>query len=121
MIMKTSVDDTGRIQLPDEVRAQWGVKPGDELAWEEQNGRWFLEPARSSPIEPEQSSGSPDTPDATMPRGLLPNVSSAGKADHDDLNWEDLDYESPSLPRPGQVRLRIQRRGKLQPIPHDLE
>ena len=112
MVMRTFVDDAGRIQLPDLVQAQLGVKPGDELAWEEENGRWFLGPARARPIRPEPSIGSRDTPNAAPPRERRPTASSAGTTDHDDLNWEDLDYQPVSLPRAGQVRLRIQPQGQ---------
>ncbi|NUQ64451.1 MAG: AbrB/MazE/SpoVT family DNA-binding domain-containing protein [Pirellulales bacterium] len=34
---------TGRIELLGLVQAQLGVKPGDELTLEEENGKWFLE------------------------------------------------------------------------------
>lgn len=119
--MKTLLDEAGRIQLPDLVQTQLGVKPGDELAWEEENGRWFLGPASARPIRPEPSVGSRDTPHAAPKPEQLPTANSASKSDHDDLDWEDLNYESLSLPPAGQVRLRIQRRGKLQPLPHDLD
>jgi bifunctional DNA-binding transcriptional regulator/antitoxin component of YhaV-PrlF toxin-antitoxin module len=119
--MKTLVDDAGRIQLPDLVQAQLGVKPGDELDWEEEDGRWFLGPASSRPVRPEPSVRSRATPNAAPPREQRSAANSAGETDHDDLNWEDLDYEPLSLPRAGQVRLRVLRRGKLQPLPHDLD
>ena len=32
--MKTTLDQTGRIELPDSVRAQLGVKAGDEVLLE---------------------------------------------------------------------------------------
>lgn len=43
--MKTLLDNSGRIQLPDFVQAQLGVKPGDELALEEENGKWLIKVA----------------------------------------------------------------------------
>ena len=42
--MKALLDNAGRIRLPDLVQAQLGVKPGDELAFEEELGRWFIKP-----------------------------------------------------------------------------
>ena len=43
--MKTIVDEVGRIQLPDDVRTQLGVKPGDEVVLEERAGEWVLKSA----------------------------------------------------------------------------
>jgi bifunctional DNA-binding transcriptional regulator/antitoxin component of YhaV-PrlF toxin-antitoxin module len=40
--MKTIVDEIGRIQLPEFVRTQLGVKPGDEVVLEERAGEWVL-------------------------------------------------------------------------------
>jgi AbrB family looped-hinge helix DNA binding protein len=45
--MKTVVDEAGRIQLPDDVRAQLGLKAGDEVALEERAGEWVLKAAKS--------------------------------------------------------------------------
>jgi bifunctional DNA-binding transcriptional regulator/antitoxin component of YhaV-PrlF toxin-antitoxin module len=42
--MRALLDNAGRIRLPDLVQAQLGVKPGDELAFDEELGRWFIEP-----------------------------------------------------------------------------
>lgn len=89
--MKTSIDEAGRILLPQLVQSHLGVKPGDELALQEVNGQWFLKP-----------------------------IIAAADVD-DDLNWEELDYE-PISPRPsGQVMVRIERRGKLMPMAHNLD
>ena len=95
--MKTVLDDAGRIELPDFVRAQLGVKPGDVLSLEEVNGKWLIKPAGSS---------STIRPAAT---------------DGDDFNWEDLDYLSVPLKRAKQVVVQIEHRGKLQPPVHDLD
>ncbi len=46
--MKTIVDDAGRIQLPENVRAQLGVKPGDEILLEAHAGEWILKSANSA-------------------------------------------------------------------------
>lgn len=40
--MKTIMDEVGRIQLPEDVRTQLGVKPGDEVVLEERAGEWVL-------------------------------------------------------------------------------
>jgi AbrB family looped-hinge helix DNA binding protein len=45
--MKTIVDEAGRIQLPEDVRAQLGVKPGDELELEARAGEWVLKSAHA--------------------------------------------------------------------------
>ena len=45
--MRALLDNAGRIRLPDLVQAQLGVKPGDELAFEEELGRWFIKPSTS--------------------------------------------------------------------------
>ena len=95
--MKTLLDDAGRIHLPVSVQTQLGVKPGDELTLEEENGKWLIKPVELS------ADGSP-----------------LGNTD-DDLNWEDLDYKSVPLKRSRDVAVRIERRGKLQPMAHNLD
>jgi bifunctional DNA-binding transcriptional regulator/antitoxin component of YhaV-PrlF toxin-antitoxin module len=94
--MKALLDSAGRIRLPDLVQAKLGVKPGDELALEEEHGRWFIIPGMSRETPPELVTGHPD-PD-------------------DDLDWEELDYVPVPLKRAGQVAVRIAPRGKLQPM-----
>ena len=89
--MKTSIDEAGRILLPQLVQSQLGVKPGDDVALQEVNGQWFLKP-----------------------------ITAAAGIHEDDLNWEEPDYDS-IPPRPsGQVTVRIERRGKLMPMAHGL-
>jgi AbrB family looped-hinge helix DNA binding protein len=44
--MNVIVDSSGRIELPDALRAQWGLQSGDEVVIEEDNGRWVIKPAR---------------------------------------------------------------------------
>jgi len=44
--MKTTLDHTGRIELPDVVQAELGVKAGDEVLLENQGGRWVIMAAR---------------------------------------------------------------------------
>lgn len=88
----TSLDEAGRILLPQLVQSQLGVKPGDELALQEVNGQWFLKPATN-----------------------------VADLHDDDLNWEELDY-GPIPPSPfGQVTVRVEQRGKLMPMAHDLD
>ena len=43
--MNAIVDPSGRIELPDALRAQWGLKSGDRIVIEEENGRWVIKPA----------------------------------------------------------------------------
>jgi len=45
--MKTIVDESGRIQLPEDVRTQLGVKAGDEILLEERAGEWVLKSANT--------------------------------------------------------------------------
>jgi bifunctional DNA-binding transcriptional regulator/antitoxin component of YhaV-PrlF toxin-antitoxin module len=47
--VKTIIDDAGRIQLPDVVQAQLGVKPGDEVLLENRNGEWAIKPVQAEP------------------------------------------------------------------------
>lgn len=90
--MTTSVDEAGRILLPQLVQSQLGVKPGDELALQEVNGQWFLKRVNTTPV-----------------------------LHDDDLNWDELAYD-PIAPTPsGQVTVRIEQRGKLLPMAHDLD
>ena len=46
--MKTTIDSSGRILLPEDLQAQLGVKPGDEVVLEERAGEWV---SRSPPAE----------------------------------------------------------------------
>jgi len=46
--MKSVIDETGRIQLPEEVRLQLGVKPGDQVILEPRAGEWVLRSAQAS-------------------------------------------------------------------------
>jgi AbrB family looped-hinge helix DNA binding protein len=46
--MKTVIDDAGRVQLPENVRAQLGVRPGDEVVWEERAGEWVIKSAHAA-------------------------------------------------------------------------
>jgi AbrB family looped-hinge helix DNA binding protein len=44
--MKAILDEAGRIQLPDDLRTQLGIKPGDEVILEAHAGEWVLKSAR---------------------------------------------------------------------------
>lgn len=46
--MKATLDEAGRIQLPDSVCAQLGLKPGDDVIFEERNGHWIIETSREA-------------------------------------------------------------------------
>ena len=43
--MNVIVDPSGRVELPDALLAQWGLKSGDQIVIEEENGRWVIRPA----------------------------------------------------------------------------
>jgi bifunctional DNA-binding transcriptional regulator/antitoxin component of YhaV-PrlF toxin-antitoxin module len=45
--MKAILDEAGRIQLPDDVRAHLGVKPGDEVLLVPHAGEWVLRSAQA--------------------------------------------------------------------------
>jgi bifunctional DNA-binding transcriptional regulator/antitoxin component of YhaV-PrlF toxin-antitoxin module len=45
--MKTTIDSFGRIQLPENLQAQLGVKPGDEVVIEERGGEWVIKSAHA--------------------------------------------------------------------------
>jgi bifunctional DNA-binding transcriptional regulator/antitoxin component of YhaV-PrlF toxin-antitoxin module len=44
MEVKTTLDSQGRIQLPDAVQSQLGVKPGDDLLLTQQDAQWVIVP-----------------------------------------------------------------------------
>ncbi len=90
--MTTSLDESGRIVLPQRVRSQLGIKPGDQVTLEEVNGEWLLRPVTDV----------------------------AGIRDHD-LNWEELDYQPMPLDPSARVTVQIEQRGKLAPMAHDLD
>lgn len=90
--MTTSLDEFGRILLPQGVRSQLGIKPGDKLALEEVNGEWLLRPVTDV----------------------------AGIRDHD-LNWEELDYDPVPLDPSARVTVQIEQRGKLTPMAYILD
>jgi bifunctional DNA-binding transcriptional regulator/antitoxin component of YhaV-PrlF toxin-antitoxin module len=46
--MKAILDQTGRIELPDSVQAQLGVKAGDEVLLENHGGHWVIAAARGA-------------------------------------------------------------------------
>ena len=44
--MKTVIDASGCIQLPQDLQAQLGVKPGDEVILESRAGEWVIRSAQ---------------------------------------------------------------------------
>ena len=46
--MTMVVDEAGRIQLPEEVRSQLGVGPGDQVILEVRAGEWVLKSVPST-------------------------------------------------------------------------
>jgi bifunctional DNA-binding transcriptional regulator/antitoxin component of YhaV-PrlF toxin-antitoxin module len=105
--MKTFLDDAGRIELPDFVQEQLGVRPGDELALEEQNGRWYIQSARAPAEQP--------PPEQRQP------VLRPADTGEEDYGWEELDYDPIPLRHAGSVAVRIERRGRMEPMVHDLD
>jgi bifunctional DNA-binding transcriptional regulator/antitoxin component of YhaV-PrlF toxin-antitoxin module len=110
--MKTLLDGAGRIEIPDFVQLSLGIKPGDELAFEEENGKWFIMPAKScnDPLEARRP----------CPAQTQTDHPAAG-TEVDDLHWEELDYQPVPRKRAGEVALRVEHRGKLKPMAHDLD
>jgi AbrB family looped-hinge helix DNA binding protein len=49
------LDPSGRIELPDALRARLGLKSGDGVVIEEEDGRWVIRPAQAA--EPLQWEG----------------------------------------------------------------
>ena len=45
--MKTMIDSSGRIQLPQDLQTQLGVRPGDEVVFEERAGEWIIRSAQA--------------------------------------------------------------------------
>ena len=118
--MKTFLDGAGRIELPDFVQVNLGVKPGDELALEEENGKWFITSAKSCNGRREfcRPDGARDVAPDPEQSGLVPPLADT---DADDLHWEELDYEPVPLKRAGQVAVRVEHRGQLKPLAHNLD
>ncbi len=46
--MNVIVDPSGRIELPVDLRVRLGLKSGDRVVIEEENGRWVIKPAEVS-------------------------------------------------------------------------
>jgi AbrB family looped-hinge helix DNA binding protein len=45
--MKTALDQNGSVALPEDVRARLGLRPGDEVDLEEDEGRVILRPVQT--------------------------------------------------------------------------
>lgn len=118
--MKTWLDGSGRIELPDLVLVNLGVKPGDELALDEENGRWFIKSAKSGK-SPRKSRRPDDLHDAAPSPESPQTVPPPADPGTDDLHWEELDYRPVPLKRAGQVAIQLKHRGPLKPMPHHLE
>jgi hypothetical protein len=56
-----------------------------------------------------------------LPEGRVEVTVRPAANEGDDLNWEDLDYVSVPLGTTRQVLVRVERRGKLQPMRYDLD
>jgi hypothetical protein len=95
--MKATLDQTGRIELPGLVQAQLGVKPGDEVRLEQLEDAWVI---RSVPKPEDQSET---------------------ESDDDNLNWPDMEYQSISPRRFGEVTAKFEHRGRLKPMWIDLD
>jgi hypothetical protein len=103
MEMQALIDELGRVELPDFVRTQLGVKPGGMVSLDEQDGKWFLGPVTA----PESGE--------TMPERSAPDL----VAD-DDLSWEELDYAPVPLQPVARIDVRISQAGSLKPMSHEL-
>jgi hypothetical protein len=120
IVVKTLLDGSGRIELPEFVQMKLGVKPGDELALDEENGRWFIQLANScnDSREPPRPADAGDvTPCLEPPRNVLPPADT----DADDLHWEELDYEPVPLKHTASVPIHVEQRGRLKPMLHHLD
>lgn len=95
--MKATLDQGGRIELPAVVQLELGVKPGDELSFEPLEGAWVIR---------------------LVAKAGNPSVS---VAEDDDLNWPELEYESLSPRRVGEATVEFEYRGRLKPLPIDLD
>ena len=45
--MTVTIDEQGRIVLPELIRDRFGLQPGDEISFEERDGRWVMIAQRS--------------------------------------------------------------------------
>ena len=95
--MKATLDQIGRIELPGPVQTQLGVSPGDEVRFEQLEGGWIIRSVRQ------------------------PEAGSESELDDDDLNWPELDYQSASPRRVGEVTVKFEHRGRLKPMRIELE
>jgi len=111
--MKTLIDELGRVELPHLVRTQRGVKPGDALSLDEQDGKWFLQPDTRSAGRETGSQNVMPSPVQARPEPLSPSS--------DDLSWEELDYVPVPLRPVAQTSVRIEPAGAVKPIPHELD
>jgi hypothetical protein len=57
----------------------------------------------------------------TLPQGRVEVTVRPAASEADDLSWEDLDYAPMRLKPTKQVLVKIQHRGKMQPMRHDLD
>jgi hypothetical protein len=73
------------------------VKPGDELTFESLEGAWAIR---------------------RVAKAGDPNVSVAAD---DNLNWLELEYESMSPSRVGEATVEFVHRGRLRPMPIELD
>ena len=44
--MRTTMDQAGRIRLPEQFQALLGLKPGDEVSLDEWEGHWVIRPVQ---------------------------------------------------------------------------
>ena len=95
--MKATLDQGGRIELPAVVQVELGVKPGDELSFEPLEGAWVIR---------------------LVAKAGNPNDSAAAD---DDLNWPELEYDSLSPTRVGEATVEFEHRGRLKPMPIELD
>jgi AbrB family looped-hinge helix DNA binding protein len=81
--MNVIVDPSGRIELPDALRAGLGLKSGDHLVIEEENGRWIIKPTQGT--EPLRWEGNVLVHDGVLLAGASDVLDEIRRQRHDDL------------------------------------
>ena len=105
--MKALIDEQGRVELPDFVQTQLGVRPGDMLSLDEQDGKWFLQSVPRTARTTAESKCFPRQLEALCPS--------------DDLSWEELDYAPVPLKAVATISVRIEQTGRVKPPLHELD
>ena len=81
--MNVTVDPSGRIELPDALRAQLGLKSGDRLVIEPENGCWVIRPAQGT--EPLRWEGNVLVHDGVLLAGAMDTLDEIRRERQEDL------------------------------------